>query len=138
MNRGYTLVEVVVAMLLSAIMISAVFSVALTGRTQTSSRGDCQVAAAQAAQALLQRLKNYVADPSYATSGITGPGPGGGWTIQGDGASYALSVGNHTTTDQKIIPASLSGAPCNASISYTVFAGSPQQVNVTVSLPNWN
>ena len=61
MNRGYTLVEVVVAMLLSAIMISAVFRVALTGSTQTSSRGDCQVAAAQAAQALLQRLKNYVA-----------------------------------------------------------------------------
>ena len=118
---GYTIVEVVVAMLLSAVMISAVFSIALSGR-QTTARSDRRLVAAQAAQSMMQRLKNYVTG-DYSNAAL---GPNGSWTIAGDSDThgYALYPGTHNFVKTSgIVPDAL--MPYNGTLSYTVTQVTP-------------
>lgn len=132
-SQGYTLVEVVVAALLSLIMISAFFSIALTSKTGAATE-DRKVLGSQAAQSMLQRLANYVAsDPNQtviAGPSSTTPGPAS-WSLNNFrgcqdspvfGTVYALAPGVHTITNCNpgaLLPADLA-ANNNTVISYKV------------------
>ncbi len=144
-RKGFTLIEVVVSMLLSAVMISAVFSVALSSK-QTSARSDRRLAAAQAAQSMMQRLKNYVtSDP--ASIAILGPTPRPGaasWYLNNPpsvvdslGDVYALQPGTHiiTGTATDVIPTAL--AAYGGKVTYVVAAAPNSQLTITVSA-SWN
>ncbi|MEQ1919062.1 MAG: prepilin-type N-terminal cleavage/methylation domain-containing protein, partial [Elusimicrobiota bacterium] len=58
-EEGYTLVEVMVAMLLTSIMVTSVFSVALTVKTG-GSKGESKMKAAAMSRQISAILKNYV------------------------------------------------------------------------------
>ncbi len=128
--RGYTLVEVIVAILLSAMLVSAMLTVSLSGN-QNSAKIEHKVQATQAAARLNKMLKAYVLaaatnanmtaldGPNSTNSGIatwyidtgaqsdqTGSmstGPSG--TPQAGPALYALSAGVHCLVcDSSLIP----------------------------------
>ncbi len=116
-NKGFTLIEVVIGMLLIALMIGPLFSVALTAR-QSKTRVDKKQAAAIAGNRVLDRLKLYVTADPLASSG---PGPNGSWTLPGDsytGAGGALGVGVHDLSAADWLPQELKVA--GGKISYTV------------------
>ena len=128
-RQGYTLVEVVVAVLISLIMISAVFSVALTS-TRGGAKEDRRLVAAQAAQSMLKRLANYVcSDPNNTLIGgpsnPTSPGLAS-WSFNGFqgctdnlGTVYALAPGQHIINCPAgiLLPATVSA---NTTVSYQV------------------
>jgi len=133
-QNGFTLVEIVVAMLLTAIMAGSMFSLALTAR-QGGARGFRKLVADQAARQLSEQLKSYVTIDYASTSGIAGPGRGANkWSmndttvvpnIQDDCGTgswptdcYALALGNHNI--KGYLPAWFAAAPYNATILYTV------------------
>ena len=94
--NGFTLVEVMVAIMVSAMMVTAFFSIALTSRIQTI-RVDHKLAANQLAQQVLQNLKNYVADPN---AGPTATGLPASGKLTGDAnGGWALVPGLHDVTD---------------------------------------
>ena len=131
---GYTLVEVVVAMLLTSLMVTAVMSVAIT--TRGSGKKNVNKLTAEAGdRRLADELKNYVTgDTNPLTSDIPGPGPGtiNKWSITGpnplldvqDSMScapppcYALANGTHDLIN--FFPATFEAPPFNARISYVV------------------
>lgn len=108
-DAGYTLVEVMVAMLLTSIMVTSVFSVALTVKTG-GNKGESKIKAAAGAKMVAALLKNYVTAESGAASTTLIPGPCAGatnnWSMScngivdscpGGGSScYALAPGTHT------------------------------------------
>lgn len=108
-DAGYTLVEVMVAMLLTTIMVTSVFSVALTVKTG-GNKGESKIKAAAGARMVAALLKNYVTgDPASAV--IPGPGTGANsWSMTGNGIvdacgcpsctanCYALAHGTHSLT----------------------------------------
>ncbi|MDP3544228.1 MAG: prepilin-type N-terminal cleavage/methylation domain-containing protein [Elusimicrobiota bacterium] len=110
-NAGYTLVEVMVAMLLTSIMVTSVFSVALTVKTG-GSKGESKIKAAAGAKMVAALLKNYVTAETGAASTTLIPGPCAGaannWSISCNGIvdacplggsdCYALAPGTHTLT----------------------------------------
>ena len=123
-EKGYTLVEVMVAMLLTSIMVTSVFSVALTVKTG-GSKGERKIKAAAGARQIAAQLKNYVTgDPTTTT--IPGPGSGlNSWSMDSGGVDdtscvncYALTAGSHTLTG--VLPASFEAAPFNARVIYFV------------------
>jgi prepilin-type N-terminal cleavage/methylation domain-containing protein len=158
---GYTLIEVVVAMLISCIMVTAMFSVALTSR-QGSGKSDRHLIANQAARQVSSQLRAYVTgcncDPSTGACStvnndctmMTGPNTTRAgvatWYFNSPGASppvidsqgdvWALKIGDHSLTG--VLPSWFEGAPYNARVVYTVtvpasFGGRPQpQVYVHV------
>ncbi|MBI4387388.1 MAG: type II secretion system protein [Elusimicrobia bacterium] len=75
---GFTLVEVVIGTLLTAIVVTAVFSVTLTLQ-RGGGRAERQFVANQAAQKVLETLKDYVT----ADIGDPAQGPGGNWCFPG-------------------------------------------------------
>jgi prepilin-type N-terminal cleavage/methylation domain-containing protein len=117
-RKGYTLTEVVVAMLLSAVMITSVFTVALSNR-QSGLNLDQRLAGGGAAQAVVGILGNYMtADPTQSmVAGPTclpgpppacNPGPNS-WSLTGNyysdyyngtagSTAWALAPGSHTIT----------------------------------------
>lgn len=114
---GYTLVEVVIAILLTAVMVSAVFSIALTSK-EASPKLDRKMAATQAANAVAQKMRNYITSDVSNTliAGPSGGLPGAAsWQI---GGLYALTAGVHNLPLSYLPPeiAGMSGA----SISYEV------------------
>lgn len=150
MSRGYTLVEVVVAMLLMAIMVSSVFSLALSSR-QAGGKSERRMEAARITKEVTGLLKNYVTgDPT--TTLIAGPNannPANTWSLDdptrvppvtdtctcGGPNPYALAPGTHTIAG--LLPLWFSGPPYNATLKYYVGSetidGSPApQINVTV------
>lgn len=150
MSRGYTLVEVVVAMLLMAIMVSSVLSLALSSR-QAGGKSDRRMEAARVSRELTGLLKNYVTgDPT--TNLIAGPNannPVNSWSLDdntrvppisdsctcGGPNVYALAPGTHTITG--FLPGWFAATPYNATLKYYVGSetidGSPApQINVTV------
>jgi len=110
-DAGYTLVEVMVAMLLTSIMVTSVFSVALTVKTG-GGKGESKIKAAAGAKMVAALLKNYVTaeDGTVSTTQIPGPcaAAANNWSIScngivdacpGGGSNcYALAQGTHTLT----------------------------------------
>lgn len=108
---GYTLVEVMVAMLLTSIMVTSVFSVALTAKTG-GTKGDGKIKAGAGARQVAALLKNYVTAETgnASTTVIAGPctGATNNWSMTcngivdscpGGGSNcYALAPGTHTLT----------------------------------------
>ncbi|PIR16570.1 MAG: hypothetical protein COV48_09640 [Elusimicrobia bacterium CG11_big_fil_rev_8_21_14_0_20_64_6] len=128
-ENGYTLVEVMVAMLLTSIMVTSVFSVALTVKTG-GSKGERKMKAATGARLVASQLKNFVTgDPSSTV--MAGPGTGTNkWSMTGGGVTdaclctscsancYALMPGSHTLSG--VLPATFEAAPYNAKVVYFV------------------
>lgn len=150
---GYTLVEVVIAMLISSIMVTAMFGVALTSK-QSSGKNDRRLLASQAARQITSQLRSYVTgcgcNPSTGdcsacnTSLLSGPNTANGagaasWYMNGGGITdsrgnvYALACNNHVLTGAGIIPPNLQDPIFNASVSYNVTypGGCPTSVSAT-------
>ena len=138
-RAGYTLVEVVIAVLLTSIMVTSVFSVALTSK-QGGGKMDRRLIASQAGKQVSGSLRNFVTGCSCnATTGacsavsctIQGPTPRGGvasWYLNDPannvndsrGDVWALAAGLHTITGTGVLPAWFLAAPYNANVQYTV------------------
>jgi prepilin-type N-terminal cleavage/methylation domain-containing protein len=141
LRRGYTLVEVVIAMLISSIMVTAMFGVALSQKVGTT-QGDHRLYADQAIRQVSSQLRAYVtgcgcsaATGSCSSSGIPndctmilGPntanaGPAT-WFFNSPsvtdsmGNVWALTNGTHVLTG--VLPAWFEAAPYNARVSYVV------------------
>ncbi len=119
-TQGFTLIEVVVAMLITAVMVSSVFSVSLHTR-RNDVRADRKLLAAQATRQLTSTLEEYVtADHSSAQS--VSFSPGGSWAWQApvtdSAGGYALAAGTHTLTHY--LPSWFEAAPYNAHAVYYV------------------
>ncbi|MCX5793952.1 MAG: prepilin-type N-terminal cleavage/methylation domain-containing protein [Elusimicrobia bacterium] len=164
-RQGYTLVEVVVAMLLSAVMITAIFTLALSSK-RTGLNSDRRQAANVASQSVVKLLANYVtADPTASIDGPNAAANGSGaasWRLDGPnykdsaGAVWALWPGSHTITGNNSNPGGLFPllyqAPYNGKVTYWVGWGScncttssctpplaatcQPQINVTVDWTN--
>ncbi|MBI5239504.1 MAG: type II secretion system protein [Elusimicrobia bacterium] len=104
---GYTLVEVVVAMLLAAVMITAVFTVALSSK-RSSLKQDSQHMAQASAQGLLKTLSAYIT-ADWTITDPPGPTPynagAAKWSLHNalhvtdshpQGGTWALMPGSHT------------------------------------------
>lgn len=148
--KGFTLLEVVVSLFLTAIMISAVMSVALSAR-RGGAKTECRIIADQASRDMMAMLRNFVtADPTVTA--ISGPGnqatPVDKWKMHGhdpDGAGgnpayvdsqgsvYALATGTHTITN--FLPTTFSGSPCNATMKY--YVAYPQAFSVANGTMPW-
>jgi type II secretory pathway pseudopilin PulG len=139
-REGYTIVEVIVAILVCSVMISSVFSVAVTNKT-SSGKVERKLAANLAAQALMQKLKSYQsADPFHGLPDSRIRGPSGGapgpcsWTLNsgqtldsyGGACPWALAPlpGIHGITGAGglpgFVPSTLFAPPFNGVIRYTV------------------
>lgn len=131
-RAGFTLIEVMIGMLLIALMVGPLFSVALTAR-QSKPRVEQKTAAAVAGSRLLERLKLYV---TADTSAVPGPAPGtspNGWGLPGDSCNcYALAPGTHQLNASAWLP-ELAGL--GGSIRYTV---TPLMVGSGVTQSNVN
>lgn len=156
-RAGYTLVEVVVAILVSSIIVISVFSVAVTSKAG-SGKNDRRLAAGQAAAQVTAQLKGYVTacgcNPSTgdcsacASSPVLGPNTNNSgvstWYLSGGGVAdagslggaarnvYALACGDHFVTG--IVPP-LEASPFNGYIRYTVTypGGCPTSIGVTAA-----
>ncbi|MFI5346550.1 MAG: prepilin-type N-terminal cleavage/methylation domain-containing protein [Elusimicrobiota bacterium] len=114
---GYTLVEVVIAMLLVLIAVSAIMGTVITGR-QSAGRTVRRAQAAQAVRRVAEALKVYrTAD----TSAVPGPGVGAnGWGMPGDAcACGAFQTGSHDLSPAIWAPEL---AAQGGRVSYTVTA----------------
>ena len=146
-EAGYTLVEIIISMLIMAVLVSSVFSVALS-TAGGDIKAERRVYATQGARSLSAALKGYVSgDPT--TTVIRGPNsanltnrwsinlPGVQTDSQGD--AWALNPGVHTLTCVAAPPAdSACFLPKNirdlgGQLSYTVVAGMPSQVSISVT-----
>lgn len=147
---GYTLVELIVAMLISCVMVTAVMGVAITAKQSGGSKNMRRMLADQAIAQLSGQLKGYVtacgcspqtgACPAPACTTILGPHATNGngvntWYLHSDntaadpiqdsmGDKYALTCGNHVL--KGVVP-SIEAAPYNGKITYSVWwpPGSP-------------
>lgn len=149
--KGYTLVEVVIAMLLACVMITSVFSVSLTSKT-SGGKNDRRLIASQAVRQVTGRLRNFVTgcDCNITTGAcnatscsLQGPTPRAGaasWYFNcptcspsitdSMGDKYALTLGTHTITG--LLPQTFGGGgfeqpPYNGRVVYVVDA--PQTIN---------
>ena len=159
-RAGFTLIEVMVATMITAALAVALVNVALTTKT-TSVMLDRKVLAGQATKALQSALKAYVTgDPLSVKSGLCGPNTYNGaplacntnmWCLTnavqvdttqpgGANACYALNPGTHTIycnasgeDSRCVLPWALRQPPYNGYVVYTV-TGSPPKVTINV---NW-
>ncbi len=124
---GVTMVETLVAVLLMSVVVTSVFSLALSSRvaaTKTSRKGIAGFYIRRAQE----KLKPYVT--ADTTLGVEGPGGTGAaaWRLPEDACagSYgncpancdALDVCTHDVT--AMLPGGLTGAPINMRMTYTV------------------
>ena len=118
-EAGFTLVEVVVASLVSAMMITSFFSIALTSRMQTG-RSNRKLAASQQAARVLEKLRGYVADPTvYNTGYLQLPNAG---KLPGDASGvWALTPGLHDVSSLLNTDPNFNGLP-TFSMQYCVAA----------------
>jgi prepilin-type N-terminal cleavage/methylation domain-containing protein len=123
-TAGFTLVEVMVAMLMISFMATTVFNVALTVKTG-SAKNERKLQALAGARQVASQLKNYVTGDPESTA-IPGPGMGtNSWSMDGNGIDdlscmncYALTPGNHILTG--VLSSEFEAPPYNARVSYTV------------------
>jgi prepilin-type N-terminal cleavage/methylation domain-containing protein len=132
-EKGYTLVEVMVAMLLCSIMVTSIFSVVLTVKTG-GSKGESKIRASAGARQIAALLKNFVTAEAGTASTVAPniPGPCVGavnnWSITCNGVTdacpgggsncYALAPGTHTLTG--VMGTLFEGTPWNARVMYHV------------------
>jgi len=104
-RRGYTIVEVVVAMLISAVMITAIFSVALSSK-RSGMMADSKMIASSSSQSVAKLLANYMT-ANWTQTVVPGPNTRGTNTWSLDGLDYtdvgragawALAPGSHIIT----------------------------------------
>ena len=131
---GQSLVEVIIATLLIAMMTIPIMTAAMGGHQLTGKTSRRLQAAADARQAA-EALKAYVVAD---TTIVSGPGIGtGGWALPGDASGLnALAAGHHDLNPATWL-AGLSAPPFNGTISYDVTVRStPQgpQPDVTFNL----
>lgn len=126
MKRGFTLVEVIVAILVTAVVVTSVFAVAMSVKRGTAV-SERRLAANNAGKHLLEKLKNYVT-PELAHSGVPWPGPGvgSGWKLPEDncgdcgGGCYALATGcEHNAS--ALIPQMWRDPPYGMTMKYKVY-----------------
>ncbi|MFI5347298.1 MAG: type II secretion system protein J [Elusimicrobiota bacterium] len=150
---GYTLVEVIVAMLISCVMVTAMFTVVLTTK-QSTGKSDRHLIAAQAARQITSQLRSYTtgcgcsmatnglcSNTNFACTFMTGPNTCRAgvatWYIgcptalpvpivDSRGDVYALSAGLHIITG--LLPAWFEAAPYSATVQYNVTIISPPSV----------
>ena len=101
-EEGYTLVEVMVAMLLTSIMVTSVFSVALTVKTG-GGKGESKMKAAAMTRQVTAVLKNYVtAETGTASTSAPFAGPCVGaannWSMTCNGITDACPGGSPHST----------------------------------------
>lgn len=114
---GQTLIEVVIASLLLAMMTVPIMTAAYGGR-QMAARTTHRLQAAGHARHAAEALKAFVvADATL----VSGPGSGSdGWALPGDtSGSSALAAGRHVLSPAEWLP-NLAAPPCNGEISYDV------------------
>lgn len=151
-SRGYTLLEVVVSMLVTAIVATSVFSLALSTK-RSGAKGLHKLVAGQGARQVSEILKNYVSGDwttSAADLPIDGPSETAAmpWQMtQGSvqdscsdsdpapASCYALAVGSHTL--KGYLPSWFENPPYNARVKYHVTdtgnaGGFVPKVSVTV------
>ena len=112
-------------MLLTSVMVTSVFSVALTAKTG-GAKGERKIKAAAGARQVAAQLRNYITADETASGAFAGPGVGANsWSMDSGGVDdtscancYALSAGTHTLTG--ILPAGFEAAPYNARVIYHV------------------
>lgn len=157
-DAGYTLIEVMVAMLLSCVLVTSVFSVTLTIK-RSGSKGEAKIKAAAGARTVAALLKNYVTAETGTVStvapAITGPcvSAANNWSMTCNGvtdtytagpacgvgstACYALAPGTHTLTGvMGIFENALNAVPPGnaARVSYFVDASAPvKKVSITTT-----
>lgn len=116
-------------MLLTSVLVTSVFSVALTSKT-SDVRNDRKVIAAEAARRVTSQLRNYVSGDKTLGGWAAGPG-NNTWGMAYDGvthtppagcapAGYALCTGSHTLSGLAIMPVELSASPYNGVLTYHV------------------
>jgi prepilin-type N-terminal cleavage/methylation domain-containing protein len=138
-QRGYTLVEVLISTVLMAVVVGAVFKLALTSAS-SSGNADRRLVANQYSRHLSELLSAYVTgDHSGVTGGYVGGkliGPSNGttnpnaWSLQGltgdngtvtdsmGAGVWALAPGTHQL--RYFLPGWFEAAPYNATISYCI------------------
>lgn len=134
-ERGSSLAEVMVAVLIVGLMTGPIMSVLMTG-TMAAGRTGRRVAAAASVKRLAENLKSFVtADRSF----VNGPGTGpDGWSLPGDASGLgALDEGHHRLLPSVWTPEL---EPFSGQISYDVFVDStPAGPVPTVSFSvSWN
>ncbi len=158
-QRGFTLLEVMVATVIASVLAVALISVALSTKT-SSVHMDRRLLAAQTTKALQSALKAYVTgDPTSVKPGLCGPNTAWGspsacstdmWCLKtavqtdtqpgGANPCWALNPGTHTIgctaageDSRCFLPYALRRIPYNGTLVYTV-SGSPPKVSINV---NW-
>lgn len=114
---GQTLIEVVIATLLLAMMTVPIMAAAFGGR-RMSARTTRRMQASSRARHVSEALKAFVvADRTLAA----GPGTGSdGWTLSGDASGLpALAAGHHELAPAEWLP-DLAAPPVSGTISYDV------------------
>lgn len=134
--KGFTLLEILVSILLTAVMVSSVFSIALTAK-RGGGRTDRKMIASQGSRELTAMLRLYVtANPNEANWGPNA----GNWTLDSGGINdcgdlgaspptdcpgtdncpgcYALEKGSHVLSG--FLPGWFEGSPYNARTTYWV------------------
>jgi Tfp pilus assembly protein PilV len=118
-DRGQTIIEAVVAMLIVMVAAGSVMGVLVTGK-ESAGRTVRRAQAAQAVQTLAEALKAY---QTADTAAAPGPGPAGtanGWGLPGDACGCAaFSAGPHALNPAVWAP---NLAAQGGKISYTVAA----------------
>ncbi len=123
--------EVVVATMVSAMMVTAFMSIALSAKVQ-SFRADHKLAAARHATKVLERLKAFTAD-----AGTYGALPNGGVYPDDAGGQWALTEGVHTLVNSRAAidsdPAMAGVDPTTLWVKYCVAKGGTTQSCLTPS-----
>ena len=109
---GYTLVEVLVAVMLIATVVTSVFSLVLTAKMGVKKTG-------RRAEAMFLSRQYMETLKSFVTADVTQPGPFPGWVLPGDPCGcYALQNGIHVMT--AALPTTFRSAPVNGQLTYNV------------------
>ena len=138
-------------MLLTAVMVTSIFSVSLTARSGAL-RNDRRIKCQQASKQLAAQLRSFTKPTSYTGSDPAGPGSGlNGWSWDGvTGANGSAIDDNHGTNTWALsdtgggvhrlsnyLPAELIASPYNGYIEYTVSrpggAGTDTSPTVTIT-----
>lgn len=144
-RAGYTLVEVVFSILVTAVIVSSVMTVMVSVQ-QGDVKADRKLVAGTATSELEAILKNFQRPAGYSSGPLLGPNAyrvgvarwhlhGMGGISDGMGDVDALTPGTHVLTG--FLPQWFEAGPFNARIQYTVGGalGTAQKIDITV---NWD